>query len=247
MVRVRQGDQVPPLLLLSLQTVCFPARHLKKLRTRPLLLLINIARAGIRLMPNCPHSGPNQIMFCRKVLSVYPIISRSIHTSRVLLAEPPKKKKKLDIQIVKLRVERKIKKLEKEIRRLKKTPKQLKPIEEYQLPPQIMKELSLRKRPETQEDEAVEDSVRKLSRLWILYNQVLKNQEAADIRKVMASQQRALEVLKTHSLELYLAALEIDESLIPFEDNKIITETHRNPDYEPPDGLRSDVSKVWTM
>lgn len=188
-----------------------------------------------------------QVISCLRFTSICPIVRRSIHTTSVVCAEPPKKKKKLDIQIVKMRVERRIRKIEKEIRRLKKTPKQLKPIEEYQLPPHIMKELKVRKRVLTEEDEKITENVEKLSRLFGMYHSREKRREARDIKIVMAAQQKALDVLKSESLELYLKALEIDETLLPFDDQKIITETPKNPDYKSRDGLRTDVSKVWTM
>lgn len=57
-----------------------------------------------------------------------------LHSTPALCAEPLKKKKKLDPQIVKQREERRKKKLEKQIRRLEKNARQLKPIEELEVP-----------------------------------------------------------------------------------------------------------------
>lgn len=57
-----------------------------------------------------------------------------LHTTSILNAEPLKKKRKLDPQIVKQREDRRRKKLEKQIRRLEKNARQLKPIEELEVP-----------------------------------------------------------------------------------------------------------------
>lgn len=56
------------------------------------------------------------------------------HSTPVLLAEPLKKKKRMDPAIIKARMERKQRKLSKQIRKLKKNAKQLKPIEELEVP-----------------------------------------------------------------------------------------------------------------
>lgn len=57
-----------------------------------------------------------------------------LHSTPVLCAEPLKKKRKLDPQIVKQREDRKKKKLEKQIRRLERNARQLKPVEELEVP-----------------------------------------------------------------------------------------------------------------
>lgn len=56
-------------------------------------------------------------------------------------AEPMKKKKKLDPAIVKAREDRRRKKLEKQIRRLEKNARQLKPIDELEVPLNLIDEL----------------------------------------------------------------------------------------------------------
>ncbi|XP_066602474.1 large ribosomal subunit protein mL40-like [Prorops nasuta] len=58
--------------------------------------------------------------------------------TNTLLGEPLKKKKKLDPAIVRARVERRKKKVEKEIRRLEKLSKQLKPIDEIEIPSELI-------------------------------------------------------------------------------------------------------------
>ena len=56
------------------------------------------------------------------------------NTSLPLLAEPMKKKKKMDPAVIKAREERKKKRLEKSIKKLTKNEKQLKSLEEIELP-----------------------------------------------------------------------------------------------------------------
>ena len=170
-------------------------------------------------------------------------MTRAITTTSVLLGDPPKKKKKVDILIVKMRVERKIRKLEKGIKKLLKTPKQLKPIEEYSLPPAILKSLAERTRKDGQDD----PDFPKLSKLWIAYKQEEGRQEQDCLKKVMAAQDHALQVLKEESVDLYMKAISIDHKLLPFEDNNMITETPANPEYTPPDGTKTDISKIWSM
>lgn len=57
-----------------------------------------------------------------------------IQTTPILCAEPLKKKKKIDPQLLKQREERRRKKIEKQIRRLEKNSRQLKPIDELEVP-----------------------------------------------------------------------------------------------------------------
>lgn len=64
--------------------------------------------------------------------------ARLLQTTSVLCAEPLKKKKKLDPQIIKQREDRKKKKIEKQIRRLEKNARQLKPVEELEVPLELI-------------------------------------------------------------------------------------------------------------
>lgn len=56
-------------------------------------------------------------------------------------AEPLKKKKKIDPAIIKAREERRRKKIEKQIRRLQKNARQLKPIEEMEIPLNLLDQI----------------------------------------------------------------------------------------------------------
>lgn len=55
-------------------------------------------------------------------------------------AEPLKKKKRVDPQVVKAREDRRRKKLEKQIRRLERNARQLKPIDELEIPLNLIDE-----------------------------------------------------------------------------------------------------------
>lgn len=57
----------------------------------------------------------------------------------IVCGEPLKKRKRLDPQIVKARLDRRKKKIEKAIRRLQKNMRQLKPIEEAEKPKALLK------------------------------------------------------------------------------------------------------------
>jgi large subunit ribosomal protein L40 len=58
----------------------------------------------------------------------------------VLFAEPLKKKKKMDPAVIKAREDRRRKKLEKQIRRLEKNARRLKPIDELEVPLNLLDE-----------------------------------------------------------------------------------------------------------
>lgn len=159
------------------------------------------------------------------------------------MAEPPKKKKKLDIQIIKARHERRVRKTEKAIRKLKKTPKQLKPVEEYRLPPSIMKNLAARMRPTV----PVDPNLLKIGRVFTVYKSIEGLREQRELRAILALQDRTLEILRKESEVLYQKAVARDPTLLPFEDNCVVTETPANKDYTPADGVKVDISKVWAM
>uniref|UniRef100_A0A1B0GPN6 Large ribosomal subunit protein mL40 n=1 Tax=Phlebotomus papatasi TaxID=29031 RepID=A0A1B0GPN6_PHLPP len=73
--------------------------------------------------------------------------TRFFNSTPVLMAEPLKKKKKLDPMIIKQREERRKKKIEKQIRRLEKNARQLKPIDELEIPFTLIDEKDQRQRP----------------------------------------------------------------------------------------------------
>lgn len=195
------------------------------------------------LMWSCLRASSYKIHSLNPLMMSMIPFQRNITTTGMLMAEPPKKKKKIDIVIVKMRVERKVKKLEKAIRKLKKTPKQLKPIEEYVLPPAILKAIDVRTRVAEESD----PDIFKLSKVWRAYRTEEGIREKQSLMKVLSSQNKALQILKQESPMLYSKAIDIDPNLLPLDDTNIVTETPPNPDYTPPDGTRTDISKIWSM
>ncbi|XP_074034373.1 mitochondrial ribosomal protein L40 [Leptinotarsa decemlineata] len=162
----------------------------------------------------------------------------------VLLAEPLKKKKRLDPAIIRAREERKKKKIEKQIRRLEKHARQLKPIEECEVPLDISENLGKRKRnlPEISE-EILEKRVDLLKR-WCMFRQ---QQHMADVQmldRLIYSQQRALDELRQESEELYQEAIQFDPFLMPFKSQGPV-ESPAIENYDTPDGDYQDISRKW--
>ncbi|KAL3288966.1 hypothetical protein HHI36_003409 [Cryptolaemus montrouzieri] len=158
-----------------------------------------------------PHFGfvvPN-----RKIFLGY---ANNVQVSQALWAEPLKKKKRLDPLVVKAREERKKKKLEKQIRRLEKNARQMKPIEECEIPLNILDEREKRTRINPPLADHETERRARLEKNWALYKQ---NQHLKDIKmldRIMFSQQKALDELRVESEELYQEAIQIDFHLIPF-------------------------------
>lgn len=177
------------------------------------------------------------------------VITRTITTdsplqfgvTNVLLAEPLKKKKKMDPNIIRQREEKKRKKLEKSIRRLEKFTKRLKPISELTVPMYLKaeKERRTRKLPSLTEEE--DDRRALLSKDWCRYkrNEFINDSEI--IERFIASQIKALNELKKESEELYNEAIQIDCSLLPYETQG---PCHTPPieNYDCPDGEYIDLT-----
>lgn len=66
--------------------------------------------------------------------SLYTSSKLCFNVTQPLCAEPLKKKKRIDPQVIKAREDRRRKKIEKQIRRLEKNARQLKPIDELEVP-----------------------------------------------------------------------------------------------------------------
>ncbi|XP_050541741.1 39S ribosomal protein L40, mitochondrial [Daktulosphaira vitifoliae] len=161
-----------------------------------------------------------------------------------MFAEPLKKKKRLDPQILKAREDRKRKKVEKAIKRLEKVSKTLKPIDEIQLMAALNNEIGNRQRPPIDiNNEKLEERIRTL-KMWSKYKHdehIFNLQVLSDLEY---SQQRALNELREISEELYQAAIQIDESLLPYTLEGPV-ETPPIENYESPDGEYTDISKKW--
>ncbi|KAG8230971.1 hypothetical protein J437_LFUL003929 [Ladona fulva] len=165
-------------------------------------------------------------------------------TTAYLNAEPLKKKKRIDPQILKQREERKKRRLEKQIRRLEKNARQFKPIDELEVPLKLIDERELRTRnlspisPEEEERRAL------LFKAWARYKREQRLEEIQMIDRVIFCQQKAMDELRKESEDLYQKAIQLDTELIPFE----ATGPMRTPPikaYEGPDGEYIDVSKKW--
>ena len=174
--------------------------------------------------------------------------NRCISTTSVLNAEPPKKKRRIDPAVLKLRVERKIKKLEREIAKLEAEPRQHAPILEYQLTNSDIRDLRARPQHNMQEFNLTPTTLLGARRLWSFYRQEQARLERKSIRRVVSAQERALEQLKQLDSELYDNTVAVDDTtLIPYLSSHMRKETGPNPNYTPPDGSINNVTKQWIM
>ncbi|XP_055847959.1 39S ribosomal protein L40, mitochondrial [Episyrphus balteatus] len=184
-------------------------------------------------------------------LPIRDILSRSINTASVLnihatpalCAEPLKKKRKIDPQIIKQREDRKKKKIEKQIRRLEKNARQLKPIEELDIPIELIDEKSQRARAITIAPEVLEQRV-SLNKQWAAYKHKEKVADFQIIDRVLQSQMKALDELRKESEELYLEAIQPDNQLLPISiKGPVATPPIEN--YPSPDGEYIHLTKNW--
>ncbi|KAL6423105.1 hypothetical protein ACFW04_010536 [Cataglyphis niger] len=164
--------------------------------------------------------------------------------SNALMAEPLKKKKRLDPAIIRAREERRKKKIEKQIRRLEKVAKQLKPIAEIEVPFKLIDERAqrLRQRPPLSEEET--ESRILLQKEWTRYK---TRQHLADVQaidSILYSQQRALDELKAESEELYQEAIQVDLGLLPYI-AKGPLKTPAIENYESPDGEYINMTRKY--
>ncbi|KAH7951599.1 hypothetical protein HPB52_010781 [Rhipicephalus sanguineus] len=150
-------------------------------------------------------------------------------------AEPLKKKKRLDPAILRMREERKKRRIEKGIRQLKKHAKKYKPIEEQEVAPKLQKELGLRHRALPVLDHETCQLREAMQRAWSIYCMRKHQNEAAMLERIVSTQEKALEMLKEASEDLYSAAIQF----------KAIVSTPPIKNYEPPDGKYVDTTKKW--
>lgn len=142
------------------------------------------------------------------------LTSRCLHTTSVLCAEPLKKKKKLDPQIIKQREDRRKKKIEKQIRRLEKNARQLKPVEELEVPLELIDNKVQRERKLPQLSSTDLEHRALLNKQWARYKHDEKVADFQIIDRLVQSQNKALEELRRESDELYQAAIELDLQLL---------------------------------
>ncbi|XP_066249732.1 large ribosomal subunit protein mL40 [Euwallacea similis] len=161
-----------------------------------------------------------------------------------LMAEPLKKKKKLDPAIVRAREERRKKKLEKQIRRLEKNARQLKPISECEVSLTLLDQKLQRQRNIFQSTDILEQRAL-LEKKWANFKRIQLLHDLQMIDRVTLHQQRALDELKNESKELYNEAIQMDFHMVPFTSIGP-TETPAIEGYDVPDGEYLDVSKKWS-
>ncbi|KAH8310724.1 hypothetical protein KR044_002747, partial [Drosophila immigrans] len=172
------------------------------------------------------------------------IASRSLHTTSVLCAEPLKKKKKIDPQVIKQREDRKKKKIEKQIRRLEKNARQLKPVEELEIPLELIDDKAKRQRKLSPLSSTELENRALLNKEWARFKH---NEKVADfqiIDRLLQSQNKALAELRSESEELYQAAVEADLQLLAVQlKGPVSTPPIKN--YVSPDGDYLHQSLKW--
>ncbi|XP_054092108.1 39S ribosomal protein L40, mitochondrial [Zeugodacus cucurbitae] len=170
-------------------------------------------------------------------------ISR-IQVTPILCAEPLKKKKKLDPQIIKQREDRRKKKLEKQIRRLEKNARQLKPIEELEVPLTLLDEKDKRIRKLSPLSEENLEKRALLIKQWAKYKHQEKVSDFQTLDRLLQSQNRALDELRKESEELYQEAIQPDMTLLPITiKGPVATPPIKN--YVSPDGDYIRENKKW--
>ncbi|XP_058811330.1 large ribosomal subunit protein mL40, partial [Topomyia yanbarensis] len=152
-------------------------------------------------------------------------LARSLHTGTtnyfqftpVLCAEPLKKKKKIDPAVLKQREERKRKRLEKQIRRLEKNARQLKPIEELEVPIELLDERKQRTRTIVQPSSDELENRVLLEKQWAKFKMEEKLADYQLIDRVLSAQTKALNELRLESEDLYQLAVHTDDALVPLK------------------------------
>ncbi|KAI0981049.1 hypothetical protein GJ496_008634 [Pomphorhynchus laevis] len=124
-------------------------------------------------------------------------------------ALPPKPKKKIDPAVLKLREERKKKKIERGLKKISKMARVLKPIEELEADRIVLREKDKRTRSKLAElTESEQDRRFDIIRQWERLKSSQINKEIIIISKALQMQDQALDALKKLSPTLYNAALQ---------------------------------------
>lgn len=161
----------------------------------------------------------------------------------ILCAEPLKKKKKVDPQVIRAREERRRKKLEKQIRRLEKNARQLKPIDELEVPLVLIDEKDKRTRNVNIATDVLEKRAI-LEKIWARYQHEQKLHQYKTVDRILMSQEKALQELRFESEQLYQEAVQPDPKLLPFyAKGPVVTPPVEH--YDSPDGDYIDISKKW--
>uniref|UniRef100_A0AC35F0I0 Large ribosomal subunit protein mL40 n=1 Tax=Panagrolaimus sp. PS1159 TaxID=55785 RepID=A0AC35F0I0_9BILA len=172
--------------------------------------------------------------------------SRNLHVSSPVSGSVfMKRQKKVDPEVAKVREARKRKKLEREIREMQKHSRKPKPVEELTIDVKRAKNLPerIREKPIISEEKVDE-------RALILkeYTKFCQKQRHADdkwLKESIKRQDAALKELKRLSPQLYDAAIQLDQNLLPLQ-IKGPSLTPPLKGYVSPDGEYIDTSKTWT-
>lgn len=181
-------------------------------------------------------------------LKIADLSHRSFSTTSALLAEPPRKRRRVDPVILRSRVEKKMMKHEREIKKLENEPRQLIPILEYQPTNSTIRDWFARPG-RTLEDVGIDErKLKAAQKLWNFYRLEQSRRERRLIRQVERAQARALETLEQLNEDLFKKTVTVDDvTLIPYISSHMRKDTAPNPNYTPPDGYIKDISKVWVM
>lgn len=120
----------------------------------------------------------------------------------------------------------------------------MKPIDEVHLMASLSNELDIRKRPPVvHSKDQLEDRIITMKQ-WAKYKHDEHFFNLQVINDLEYSQQRALNELREVSEDLYQAAIEIDESFLPYKLTGPV-ETPPIENHSSPDGEYIDISKKW--
>jgi len=168
-----------------------------------------------------------------------------IYASPFLYAEPMKKKRRIDPMVEKKREEKRKRKLEKAIRQREKTQQPLKPLDECEVLPQMLREKhTIRKRDVPPMSEEEYDRRLTLQKSWAKYKNDEHNRFIQNLERMRKSREKALEELKLESEELYEAAIQVDERLLPYKFSGPVR-TPPIAGYEPADGDYIDTTRSF--
>jgi len=140
-------------------------------------------------------------------------------TPAVFKAPGPRAKSKADPMVLKAREEKRQKRLRKALTKMERKDRLPKPLIENELPIEVRNELNARQRHEA-ESKTLSDVVERrelIMKDWSRFTGKRHRAEIANIDRMIVAQQKALEALRGENRELYLAAIQPDDSLVNYK------------------------------
>ncbi|XP_061459070.1 large ribosomal subunit protein mL40 [Rhineura floridana] len=162
-----------------------------------------------------------------------------LRTALPMRAEP-KKKKKVDPKREIAQRDR----MKKKIKKMEKVGQELIPIEDFITPVRFMDETRVRATSPLSFEES--DRRALLLKKWSSYKQKQHKAEMDTIKSLVYAREEALKELRLESEELYQAAVQRDDGLLPFERQEPM-HSPPLPKYEAPEGKCIDITKVYTQ